>query len=217
VLADDGDKAQRALEEAEDLAAERGVAAAARPFRGGNVARGLLEASADAELLVVGARADAKAGDVALGSTASSAVHTAPLPVLLARPARDARAFPAAILAATDGSADSERAVELAGRIAMAHGSVITLIHVEDGQSSQPPAALARAAALLREDLGVETATTEEFRRPAEQLTEAARRERASLLIVGSRGLGRGPALGSVSERAAHEAPCSVLVVRNRA
>ena len=213
VVDDDGGIAEQALEETTDLAAEHGVAASARLVRGGNVAHALLDASADAELLVVGERADAAAGDVVLGSTASSAVHTAPLPVLVARPAPDGREFPAAILAATDGSPDSERAVELAGRVAAAHGSAITL-HVNDGQSQS---VLERGVALLREQVGVEAATIEEFGSPPQRLTEVARREPASLLIVGSRGLGRGPTLGSVSERVAHEAPCSVLVVRNRA
>jgi nucleotide-binding universal stress UspA family protein len=36
----------------------------------------------------------------------------------------------------------------------------------------------------------------------------------ADLLVVGSRGLDGFRALGSVSERVAHEASCSVLVVR---
>jgi nucleotide-binding universal stress UspA family protein len=36
----------------------------------------------------------------------------------------------------------------------------------------------------------------------------------ADVLVVGSRGLHGLKALGSVSERAAHQAKCSVLVVR---
>ena len=36
----------------------------------------------------------------------------------------------------------------------------------------------------------------------------------ADLLVVGSRGLHGMKALGSVSERVAHEAKCSVLIVR---
>jgi nucleotide-binding universal stress UspA family protein len=38
--------------------------------------------------------------------------------------------------------------------------------------------------------------------------------EPSDLLVVGSRGLHGIRALGSVSERVAHKAPCSVLVVR---
>ena len=47
---------------------------------------------------------------------------------------------------------------------------------------------------------------------PAHGLIEAARG--ADLLVVGSRGTHGAGSLGSVSERVAHEAPCSVLVVR---
>jgi len=212
VVDDDGGEAKRALEEASDFAAERGVAATPRLASGGNVPRGLLDASAGADLLVVGGRGDSGAGGVLLGSAASSAVHTAPLPVLVARPAPDDREFPAVILVATDGSSDSERGIELAGRIATAHGSAVTLIHVSDGQS-EPQRVLVRSVAVLRE-AGVEAATIEEFGSPAHRLTDVARRELASLLVIGSRGLGRGRTLGSVSERVAHEAPCSVLVVR---
>jgi len=52
-----------------------------------------------------------------------------------------------------------------------------------------------------------------EGRRPANELVEAARD--ADLLVVGSRGVHGARALGSVSEQVAHEASCSVLVVRD--
>ena len=48
--------------------------------------------------------------------------------------------------------------------------------------------------------------------RPAIVLADAA--SDADLLVVGSRGVHGARALGSVSERVAHDAPCSVLVVR---
>jgi hypothetical protein len=47
---------------------------------------------------------------------------------------------------------------------------------------------------------------------PVEALVDAA--ETADIVVVGSRGLHGVEALGSVSERVAHGAPCSVLVVR---
>ena len=46
------------------------------------------------------------------------------------------------------------------------------------------------------------------------RLVEEAAREHASLIIVGSRALSGVRALASTSERVAHEAPCSVLVLR---
>ena len=48
--------------------------------------------------------------------------------------------------------------------------------------------------------------------KPVPALLHAA--EAADLLVVGSRGVTRLRALGSVSERVAHHAPCSLLVVR---
>ena len=49
--------------------------------------------------------------------------------------------------------------------------------------------------------------------KPVSALLEAARD--ADLLVVGSRGVTGLRALGSVSERVAHRAPCSLLVVRD--
>jgi nucleotide-binding universal stress UspA family protein len=48
--------------------------------------------------------------------------------------------------------------------------------------------------------------------KPVGALLEAS--EQADLVVLGSRGLHGLRALGSVSERVAHEASCSVLVVR---
>ena len=50
--------------------------------------------------------------------------------------------------------------------------------------------------------------------RPVEALVAAS--HAADLLVVGSRGLHGAKALGSVSERVAHQAACSVLVARPR-
>lgn len=53
---------------------------------------------------------------------------------------------------------------------------------------------------------------------PEREIVEAAREEDADLVIVGSHGRGfLDRLLGSVSEAVAHHAPCSVLVVRQRA
>ena len=53
-------------------------------------------------------------------------------------------------------------------------------------------------------------------RSPVEALVERVSEANADLLVVGSRGLHGVAALGSVSERIAHRASCSVLVVRTR-
>ena len=49
---------------------------------------------------------------------------------------------------------------------------------------------------------------------PHHAVAEAARDFEASLVVTGSRGLSGVAALKSASERIAHAAPCSVLVIR---
>lgn len=73
----------------------------------------------------------------------------------------------------------------------------------------------ARAAAVARElahRFGANLDRHENLDRPVESLVEAGME--ADLLVLGSRGLTGVKALGSVSERVAHEAKCSVLIVR---
>lgn len=51
---------------------------------------------------------------------------------------------------------------------------------------------------------------------PAESIVEAARREQADLIVVGTRGIGglRGRLMGSVSEQVMHHADVSTLIAR---
>ena len=64
----------------------------------------------------------------------------------------------------------------------------------------------------LSERFGTDLIRLENVTHPVSTLSDAA--IEADLLVVGSRGLHGLKALGSVSERVAHEAKCSVLVVR---
>lgn len=81
------------------------------------------------------------------------------------------------------------------------------------GVDGSAPAEQALAVAeRLAERLGVPLRTVRADDDPVGELVEAARD--AGLLVVGSRGLRGLRALGSVSERVAHRATCSVLVVR---
>jgi nucleotide-binding universal stress UspA family protein len=76
------------------------------------------------------------------------------------------------------------------------------------------PKRVAVDAVDLTVELGVEPTVIQAAGHPADRILETATAERASLVVVGSRGLGGLRALGSVSERVAHRAPCSVLVAR---
>jgi nucleotide-binding universal stress UspA family protein len=64
----------------------------------------------------------------------------------------------------------------------------------------------------LTSELGCEPTVMHASGHAHERILEAAVKEPVSLVAVGSRGLTGLRALGSVSERVAHRAPCSVLV-----
>ena len=158
----------------------------------------------NATLVVVGSHGHSRAAGIALGAVSTHPLHEAPCSVLVARGAIDGERWPRRIVVGVDGSPDSERALgaarELAGRFdAELHASAAT----EDAHIDL--AAARRLAPELEEHDG----------RALDVLTAAA--ETSDLLVVGSRGLRGVRALGSHSERLAHDAGHPVLVVRTRA
>ena len=81
------------------------------------------------------------------------------------------------------------------------------------GDDETPPARVAAAVAThIAARLGLSVHPVTAADHPVETLVESVTRN--DLLVVGSRHLTGVRALGSVSERVAHQAPCSVLVVR---
>ena len=173
----------------------------------GSPGPGLLEAARArrADLLSVGTHGGSRAAGILLGSVATLVLHEAPCSVLIARPStEDDAAFPRSICVGVDGSPSSARAAEVARRLA---------------QDFDAPLAVIAACGEVKIDLdelrSVEPAATLDHRPPVEALVERAAEGDADLLVVGSRGMHGMAALGSVSERVAHRAGCSVLVVRD--
>jgi nucleotide-binding universal stress UspA family protein len=160
-----------------------------------------------ATLLSVGSHRGGRGAGIVLGSVATTLLHDAPCSVLVARTPPDPAAFPRSIAVGFDGSPEARRALaagrELAGRL----GATLTAVVAHDGKLNVDT--LRSAAA----ELAPEAALAEGSRHPVEALTESG----ADLVVVGSRGLHGLHALGSVSERVAHRARSSVLVVRARA
>ncbi len=210
------DHAKRALGKAASIARKLGADPTTTVDEGLDAADLLLERARAHDLLVLGRPAFPRAGGILLGSVSSTAVHLAEMPVLLARPAPGALPFPKRIVLASDGSLESRRLVELTVRIAEAHDSRVTLLHVGGPESSPQPISVAEQATELFEWLKVEPIVRSEPGRAHERIVDVARREQASLVVLGSRGLTGVHALASVSERVAHHADCSVLVVRPR-
>jgi len=137
---------------------------------------------------------------ILLGGMSTALLHEAPCSVLLARKPRFGP-FPASILCGVDGSDHSLLAAEVANDIATRFGSELVFVAATGGK----PVDLERIP-----DLGSEV--VDDQRSPVEALVDLS--HEADLLVVGSRGLHGPAALGSVSERVAHRAASSVLVVR---
>lgn len=207
------ERADAALENAIAVAREAAIDAAAEILQGHDPRSVLLEEASRSDLLVVASHGGSRAGGIALGSTASAAVHRAAVPVLVARRTPEGVDFPQRILVATDGSSDAARAVELTARIGHLHRASVYLLSVEPGPHGDP-AQIAVDAVDLTTALGREPTVLRASGHADEQILQAATSEDVALVAVGSRGLSGVRALGSVSERVAHRAPCSVLVAR---
>jgi nucleotide-binding universal stress UspA family protein len=172
----------------------------------GSPANGLLETarSRRADLLAVGTHGGSRATGILLGSVATLLLHEAPCSVLVARPSPDDAEFPRNICVGVDGSPGSARAAEVARELAQRFDARLARIAACGGMKIN-----------LDELFSVEPNVRLDHRPAVEALVERAAEGDADLLVVGSRGLHGVAALGSVSERVAHRARCSVLVVRD--
>ena len=153
-------------------------------------------------LLVVGSHGHGRLAGFLLGSTVTDVIHKAPCSVLVARSRNESDRFPNKIVVGVDGSPESARAYAVARQLAERSDTELWPVVAHGGKAVEP-----RLVDLIvdhhREDLPDE---------PVAALLAAA--ADADLLVVGSRGLHGLRALGSVSERVAHQAHSSVLVVR---
>jgi nucleotide-binding universal stress UspA family protein len=197
----------------ESLAAMRGQldapASIAQRIVDGTGPAALREAatSEGAELIAVGDHGYKRLIGIARASTTTELLHEAPCSVLVARPAFDPVGFPSTIVVGVDGSDESFAALDLAGRmVEESAGAATARVIVADKEAPDVSEITRRAAPLPVVRTPV---------RAVKALAEAS--EGADLVIVGARGLSGAAALGSVSERVAHGAKCSVLVRREAA
>jgi nucleotide-binding universal stress UspA family protein len=173
----------------------------------GRAAESLLRTVAEehATLVAVGSHEIARGAGMLIGSVATRLVHEAPCSVLIARAPSDGAAWPQSIVVGVDGSPSSLAAAAVGREIGDRLRARVRFV-VGRG---------AGAADLAPEELeNCELDLTFSDAKPVPALIRAA--GRSDLLVVGSRGLSGVRALGSVSERVAHQATCSLLVVRAR-
>ena len=171
----------------------------------GDVDVRLLEAvdAESATLLVVGTHGGSRLAGAAFGEATTLLLHEAPVSVLIARSPFEPECFPASIVAGIDGSPEARCALDVAAQLRGRSGGRLTVVA---GTRDEDPVVAALDGFEAPHELVIST------RRPVDALVAAA--QTADLVVVGSRGLHGARALGSVSERVAHRAPSSVLVVR---
>ena len=132
------------------------------------------------------------------------------------------------ILVAFDGSQSAKRALEEVSKLC-GEGTTVTVVSVAEElpqfgraaamllpeEDAERQSELREAKALLA-DCGITAELVERRGEAAARILDEAERERADLIVLGTRGLspGRRWLLGSVSTKVLHHARCNVLVVR---
>jgi nucleotide-binding universal stress UspA family protein len=155
-----------------------------------------------ATLIAVGSHGHSRLSEMLIGGVAGPLLRDAPCSVLIARPAISDGPFPASVTVGIDGSTASLDALAVAEYLGAHLGAALRAVLARHGdvdlvqaESRAPQLEIVDGSAV---DVLVDASAS------------------ADLVIVGSRGLRGLPALGSVSERLAHKAHSSVLVVRRR-
>ena len=152
-------------------------------------------------LVAVGSHGQNRAAGILAGSTTTELVHRAPCSVLVARAGAEPW-FPRRIVVGVDGSPNSALAYAAARHLCARVDGDLSVVVAEDDDRID-----LGAVSLIAGD-GFHVIDDD----PVTVLTAAG--ADADLLVLGSRGLHGLKALGSVSERVAHRAACSTLIVR---
>ncbi len=160
----------------------------------------LLREAEGASLLALGSHGRRRAVGMLLGTVAATMLHQARCSLLVARPAREPETWPQSVVVGIDGSTESATAFTIARSMADRFGATVRAVSATDDHVD--PDRARTIAPELEEETG----------KAVDALATAS--ASADLVVVGSRGLQGLKALGSVSERIAHQAQSSVLIAR---
>jgi len=218
-------RAEQVLVDARHIAEAAGVPCTPILDPDGPPVEVILQRSAEHDLLVLGApisswlggmliaAISASSGGVLPGGVTVAALARFSTPTLIARDSSPGSLHGGQILVASDGEDDSDHVVALAAGIGLAQGARVRIVSALEGESHGSPRHLQTQAAALARVLPESGEPCIEPGAAWDVILGAAERESADMLVMGSRRLEGLRALGSVSRRAAHDAPCSVLLV----
>jgi nucleotide-binding universal stress UspA family protein len=190
---------QAARHQAELLASRDGtveVVSASRLTRPGQ--RAVLETCEGHDLLALGA-----------GPSAHAAVERAPIPILIARSCPLGTEVTDTIVVPVDASLESSCAVEVAARLAAAHGGTVT-IAVAPPRDPVLQRAIVASERIVRRATGAPPRVLGEPRPPQRSVPSAAAALGASLVVLG---FGRSESERCMAARMVGSFGCSVLAV----
>lgn len=208
----------------------------------GSVVETIVEQAAKeaTSLIVMGTRGLGGLKRVVLGSVSSGVAEHASSSTLVVRTGKRGGGGIARILVAIDGSANAQRALEVAADLAHGLGAELRIAHVVFVPtmywsmgvpgSAIPTDQIEKDAAKVAQDLLSKASKFAEGRgvvdpkeelvtdlvSPAQGILQLAERDSADVIVVGTRGNGgfKKLLLGSVANSILHYADCSVLIVK---
>jgi nucleotide-binding universal stress UspA family protein len=154
----------------------------------------------DATLLALGGRRSSRFLGIMLGDTGTELLHDASCSLLLACPSAEGSWQPRRIVVGLDGSGYASDALTVADELAERLRGSVEVVSATGGQSE-----------IDRDSAWGARVRSWDDAEPVHALVGRSRT--ADLVVVGSRGLHGIRAIGSVSERVAHQAHCTALVV----
>ena len=208
------ERARRVLDHARRLANEAGASAETELEPSGPVVDVVLERAREHGLLALGAPSMSRLAHLVVGGTTTVAAHVLPSSLLVARRRAVGTRPGERILVASDALDRSDQLVEFAIDLAQARHASLVLMHAARAESAFRRTRISAQIKRVRQDLGGSSIVRVEPGRAHGAILKTATDEGASLVVLSSRRTRGLRALGSVSERVVHDAPCSVLVLR---
>lgn len=170
------------------------------------------------DTLILGNKGSSEIADFSLGGVTENVLRHSDRAVLIVKNRPDF----SKILVAIDGSKHAQRALNHAWQLGQKYKSKITLLNVaqtmfpkirEETAKSMGERVVSEAESQVK---GVSADKKVELGHPAKTIIDFAKKGNYDLIVLGSRGLNpvKRFVLGSVSDKVARHAQCSVLIVR---